>query len=241
MGIKKDKDGNVIADDKEKDPPGEGDPGQGSGDGDGDGDPGDGKELSPEEAKAALALARKEAAAARIKNKDLMSKFTMMEEKFSKMEKGIKSAVGLEDGDELTPEKMKTTLDEKDAYIVQLESQMALLNAADEHGIPAEGRKYFALLIDEAAQALEEGEELSEEAVTKVVTEVKARFGKAGNSSVDGNGKGGGNPPPAGGGDKVSVEKFAKMTTTEKSVLYQKQPELYAELFRTAKEKRLLI
>lgn len=220
-------------------PPGEETPpAKTAGEGNGNGSTGGSEPQFSEEQKAYVKKLRDESASYRTKAKDLESKFTGLSEKLSKMEKGIKTAVGLEEGDELSPEKMKSAMDQKDAYILQLESSLAMRDAAAEHGIPPEGVKYFGVLLQEAAEQLAEEEELTEEQVTTIVTEVKARFGKSASTSVDG--KGGNAPPPSSGSGTVTVERFVKMSTTEKSHLYDKQPDLYKELFQQAKDKRLI-
>ena len=230
-------------DDKDpKDLPGEGEGGEGGEGNEGEGDPGGSNEPKfSDEQKAYIQKLRKESSGYRQKAKGLESKLTALTEKVSKLEGGIKKAIGIEGEGEADPEKLKGTIADKDAQIVQLQSQLGLMQAADEYGIPSKGRKYFATLVADAADSLEEGEEITEEQMADIVTEVKSLFGKAANSSInDDDGKGGGGKPPA-GGDKITVEKFAKMTTTEKSVLYQKNPDLYKDLFQQAKDKRMLI
>ena len=108
------------------------------------------------------------------------------------------------------------------------------------------GRAALAVSSGMAAQMvalltlMEEGDELSEDDLEEIAQEVKGMGGAApGSTGVNSGGQGGGGKAPAKGGD-MTVEQFAKMSLTEKSSLYTKNPKEYERLFSSAKEKGLV-
>lgn len=190
-----------------------------------------------EKTKAYLAKLRKENAGHRTKNKELISKLSMSETQ----KKKILEAAGIEVDTETPEEKLKALSGETQ----QLAFRSAILESAVEHGIGKDSLKFFEFLIADAVEALEEGEELSDEAMAAIITQVKkAGGGKTANTSVgNGDGKGGKNPPNPnpGADDKVTLEKFIRMSITEKSKLYETNLDLYTELTAQARAQRKLV
>lgn len=160
-----------------------------------------------------------------------------LNDRLTKLEGGLKSALGIESNE--PPEKQIENLK------AQTEAQQfrsAILEAALENGIAQNQVKYFQFLVSEAASALEEGEELSDDKMAEIVKEVKKASGSpangGGNTSVNDKNK----PDPDGDANykDTTLEQFARLSITEKSVMYQKNPDKYGSLMKQAKEKRLI-
>jgi hypothetical protein len=188
----------------------------------------------PKAAKSAVEKLRAENAKHRKKNKALEAQFGNLSERYSKMEKGFKTALGQEDDDEeVTPEKAKER-------ILAAENKAAIAELALEHGLGKEDAEYFQFLVVKAAGALEEGEELDEEGIEELAKKAKARSAPK-STSVNGKGKKAGSdaPPPADGDadDGPSLEEFKSMSLTAKSLLYQKDPKRYETLNEATKAK----
>jgi flavodoxin len=214
-------------DDTEK-PPGKAAAGGGSGDETGDPD----ESSIPENLKGYIQKLRNEAATNRKTNKALEAEKTSLAERVSNLESGLKKALGIED-EEASPEEVAKVL--KD----QTETQgleIAILESAIEHGIPKEHVKYFRFLLGERLGAMEDGEELTDEMMGEIVTQVKSVAGPKMTSTGVGDGQGAGKKPPAGGGGEITVEQFKKMSTTEKTQLYIKDQPLYERLLAESRK-----
>lgn len=202
--------------------------------GDDEGEPDESK--LDEKTKAYIAKLRGENAKHRTKNKELNSKLTTTEAQ----KKAILKAAGIEDESENPEEKLKVTTSKNQ----ELEFRSAILEQALENGIPKEDVKYFSFLVSEAAADLKDGEELSDEKMAEIVSDVKKRSGGGkGNTSV-GNGKGGkgsGNPNPEGGNGGVTLDQFVKMNFAEKTKLYGQNPDLYNQLMSEARKQNRLV
>ncbi len=125
-------------------------------------------------------------------------------------------------------------------HVGALEFERALLELAVDRGIDKSGMNYFRFLVADATSQLGEGEELSDEALEAISSEVQAKTARNTTSSV---GAGSGTKPPPAPGDQgaITVQKFAKMSMIEKTQLFQKNEPLYRQLFDEAREKKLLI
>jgi hypothetical protein len=179
-----------------------------------------------------IAKLRAENAKHRTKGKDLASRLMASEEQ----KKEILKAAGIQVEEDKPEEKLK---------VLQAETQtkdfrLAVLESAIAHGIPKDRVKYYQFLITEATESLEEGEELSDDELAKIVAEVKKAPAKANSSVGSEDGKGGGTPPP-GSSDGMTLEKFCSMSITEKSKMYEKTPALYEEFLKLAKAKKKLV
>jgi len=119
----------------------------------------------------------------------------------------------------------------------------ACLSVAIENGIGKGGYEYFEYLVSKAVEGLEDGEELDDEAMAAIVSEAQAKGGgittKKTKTSVTGDGDG--DKKPDGDKGAVTLEQFCKMTMSEKSTLYTKQPAVYEALHAEAKSKRMLV
>ena len=174
---------------------------------------------------------RKESAKYRQKSKESAPAI----ERLTKLEQGLKAALGIGDDEEVSTE---DKLEQITAQAQQTDFKAAILEAALEHGIPKSELRYFQFLVNETLGELGEDEELGDDRMAEIVAQVQARSnpGRAsGNTSVDPKGE----PNPKGGGN-VTVDQFVKMGLTEKSNLYAKNPNLYTSLMAEARSKRLL-
>lgn len=185
----------------------------------------------PEKVKKELKKLRRENASKRVAARDASEKLKVTEEQLTK----IKQTLGLEE-EESPEDKIQSLTAQLEA--LQMENQLTSL--AGELGIPPKQNKYFKFLVHERLNDLEEGEELTDEDLQEIAEEAKMVGGSRKSSTgVDsGGGKGGGQKPA--GGDQMTVEQFCKMSLTEKSALYQKNPQEYERLFSSAREKGLV-
>ncbi len=146
------------------------------------------------------------------------------------------------DEDESSPEEQVGFLGQQNQ---SLAFENATLRIAVSNGIGDEDSlEYFQFLVAKAAGELEDGEELGAEELDGLVKKVKGKFGAAGGKATStgvATKTGDGKQKPGKSSDTVTVERFVKMGMSEKTALYQKNPELYAQLFEEAKDKRLLI
>lgn len=191
-----------------------------------------------EKTKKYIAKLRKEAGSHRLKGKDLASKLQAEKAR----SKAILKAAGIEDDSEKPEEKIKNLTSNNES----LAFRQAVLEQALEHGVPKEAVKYFQFLISEAASELEEGEELEEEKIAELALEAKASKQKkpANSTTRTDDGKGGGKSAPAPSDGKsaaATISKFVRMSISEKSELYQKNPGLYQELMSEARAKKTLV
>lgn len=194
----------------------------------------DALKLSAEQ-KAYIEKLRKENAKWRTKSKQTTVQMSAVQERLAKLEGGLKKVVGTEDEEE----DVETQLQTLTAKAQKTEFDKTLSDLAIEHSVGKESYRYFKFIINEALEGLDEGEELDEDAIAELALQAK-RFtsgsGKGSGSSVGGKG-----PGPNQETGAVTLEKFVKMTITEKSALYGKSPELYNRLMTEARDKRALI
>lgn len=196
----------------------------------GNDDPGDTSGWTAEQWAAHAKELRKENAKHRTANKELKTEVTALNNRFSQLEGGLKKLFG-DDDDELTPEQK---LEEVSSQNAELQFQAALNEAALEHGVGKADLKYFRFLVSEEVNGLKEGEELSEEALADLAKQAKAK--SAPNKTSVSNKDGTTDKDPEGGDDgDVTLAEFNKMGIGEKSLLYQKNKDLYVKLSAEAK------
>ena len=178
-----------------------------------------------EAANKVIADLRAENAKHRTEKKELKSQFDALAERFSKLEGGLKTAMGIggSEGD-LTPEQTVAEL-QKSNEALTLEN--TIRDIAWQSGVSTEQYDYFSFLINKELGVLGEGQELPEEVLAEIVAKAKGTGAAAsGSTSVGGVPQQGASatPVPAGAAssDVPSVEEFAKMGLGEKSVLYNK-------------------
>lgn len=186
-----------------------------------------------EKTKAYLAKLRKENAGHRTKAKDLASQLKTSEDQ----KKAILKAAGIEDDSETPEEKLKVLSVESQ----QLAFRSAILESAVQHGIGKDDLEFFEFLVAKSVESLEEGEELTEEQMTEIVTKVKKGSKTPANSSVGNGGGGKGAPNPNPNPTEVTLEKFIRMSITEKSKLYETNVELYTSLMTQARAQKKLV
>lgn len=173
---------------------------------------------------------RKEAASKRVSNKELTQKVA----KYEETQKKLKQVFGLED-DEVDPAEQVQQLQAENQM---LKLDMELNQIAGDLEIPQGNQKYFKFLVKEKLQQLDEGEELSDEDLEAIAQEVRAL---GGNKQTSTGLKKPQTPPPSGDGNgAMTVEGFMKLSLSEKSLLYTKDPAEYDRLFRAAKDKGLI-
>lgn len=192
--------------------------------GKGTGDSGNQLDYSdPEATKAVIESLRKENAKLRTGSKERDSEYQQMQERFSKLEKGLKTLFGQEE-EEMTPEER---LNHVQAQNEHLQMAVAMKEAAFEYGIGTDQYEYFEYLVTKAVNGLEEGQELTDEDLEGIAKQAKG-VGAARSTSVDGQGQG--SEPTVGNPDELSLEEFQEMGIVAKSQLYSKNPKLYEKL-----------
>lgn len=175
----------------------------------------------PDWAQKELKDLRGEAAKYRTQNKTLS-------ERLGKLETGLKGIFGEDSDDEQDPsEKVKVL-----SQVTQnLEVKNAMLQIALENGVGVDDYEFFEFKMGKALEALEEGQEMTEDELTEIISGIKSKSGKgvASSSTKDGQ-----KPPPAKDGE-VTQEEFNRYSITQKSKLYQTNPALYDKLVKNAK------
>lgn len=144
-------------------------------------------------------------------------------------------------GDADEPEAPEVQIERLSNHVGALEFERALLELAVERGIDKGGMSYFRFLVADATSKLEEGEEMADDMLDAIASEVQAKTGKTQRSTSVGTGEGGRTPPASGDTGGVTVQKFSKMSVVEKSELFVKNRALYDQLVSEAKEKKILI
>jgi hypothetical protein len=189
----------------------------------------------PKKAKGYIKALRKENAKYRTKGKNL-------EERLGKLEKGLKGLAGGDEDETLTAEEKLLAATQR-GHISAYEN--TILEQAIDHGISGkDGRKLFKFYVTEAAQDLEEGEELSDEDIALIATKVKKMTGgkTVAKTSVSGK-KASGNSeesPDPDESDDVTLDQFCAMNITQKTKLHSEDPASYQRLFTEAVRKRRL-
>ncbi len=182
--------------------------------------------------KAYIQKLRKEAADGRTKSKAHSTELATLKEQFSKLQTGMKKALGIED--DASPEEKAAALGEENA---SLAFKTAVLESALDHGIPKEQLGYYEFLIHQKAGELAENEELSDEHMSAILEQVKAVSGKTTTTRTSPASPAN---PSAANPSALTVEKFAKLTVSEKSALYVKDQATYTALMAEAKSKKLI-
>lgn len=176
---------------------------------------------------------RTENASYRTKAKESGTQATSLQEQM----KQVREALGIENPDP-TVEDFENVSNQNEQVVFR----NAVLEAAVINGIPSNGLDYFQYLVESKVADLNEGQELADADIALLATQAKQQFPANGKTSFGGGGDGGGNPPkPPAGGDDIKVEQFSKMTTTEKSDLYEKNPAVYDRLMAEAKERNIFV
>ena len=183
-----------------------------------------------EKTKAYIKKLRDENAGHRRKNKELASTLNLSETQKTAMLK----AAGIE-GTDTPPEEVISSLS---ADNQNLAFSKAVLGIALEHGIPADDVDFLEFAIAKAGNELAEGEELSDDKLAEIVAKVKGRGTKTGSTSV---GTGTTKTPPPGATDQVGLDDFCRMSVTQKSSLFLKNPTLYESLKNEAKGKKRFV
>lgn len=172
---------------------------------------------------------RTENAKHRTKNKELDSKLSGLEATLGK----LKSALGGEE-EETDPAVAAQNLA---AQNQALHVELGIAQLALEHGIGSSDAQFFKFLLAQKFEGLGEGEEVTDDDVKAIVSEVKKRGGAASNGSTGLNLE---SRPNADKKTDLSVEEFAGLGLAEKSQLYAKNPDQYQKLFNEAVKKRLI-
>lgn len=178
--------------------------------------------------KAYISKLRKENAATR-------TKANRFETELSDIKKRVNRLAGVDDEDEVPPEEQLAHLEE---IATSTHFENAVLRQALALGISGEENvEYFSFLVQKAVSGLEEGEELTGEAIQEIAKKVNAKGGSSGSTSTSVT-----TPPKAPGGNapEMTVERFSKMSMAEKSHLYATRPDVYQDMFDKAKAARLI-
>lgn len=179
---------------------------------------------------------RDESAKHRTKGKELQTQLGKLTGEVEALKGGLRKALGGEVDDNSSPEEQVNQLTSQNE---QMAFRLALMESGLEHGITSKDQlEYYEFLVQKKASELEEEEEISEEAMTEILTKVKGFSKPQGTSTTSVVGK---KPGPTDSSNQaVSVEAFAKMSITEKSALYSKDQAQYTQLMAAAKEKKLI-
>lgn len=180
--------------------------------------------------------AQKEIKGLRSENAKSRTKSKGLEDRLGKLEKGLKSIFGDDEGDDdLTPEQK---LEQAQTQNHGIAFENAMLELCLDKGITDKAdRKYLAFLVSEAAEELEEGEELSEEKLDELVQMAKKKgSGKKASSSPDSD-----DPPNPDGDNAVTLDAFRDMNALEKNKLYREDPDTYNKLASEAKKKGMFV
>lgn len=199
-----------------------------AGSGEGAGSEGEDINSLPEWAQKQIKSLRTESASNRVKSKGL-------EDRFGKLEAGLKSALGLGEEEELSAEERIGGLSDQNQ---SLAVNNAILEVAIENGLNREQADYFGYLLEKAGENLEDEAELSEEIYEGLVVKAKgmASGSQVADTSVDGTS----GTPPKGGKLQVTVEQFSNMGYGEKVSLRKENESLYNKLFNEARSKNLI-
>ena len=181
-----------------------------------------------EEQKSYIKGLRDENAKYRTRSKEQGSQVDVLSERLGKFETGLKTLFG-EEGEKLSPEE---TIEALQAQNEGLAIQSALKEAAFEYGIGKDSYEYFEFLVSKRLNELGEGEEMSEEELDGIAQSAKARYASSSTSVGAGTVE---NPLPHVDGGAITLANFEAMTITEKSVLFQKSPDLYKSLNQQAR------
>ena len=225
--------------------PGPGGEGGNSPDGDGQGGddggnndlPEDESQWTPEQTKSYIKKLRKENQSYRSRFQKAEAKTAGLEERFGKLESGLKNLVGGDD-DEETPEDKIARLEESQAVS---EMNQAVVTTAYALGVPADGLDYFKFLIQQQAEQMEDDDVIGEDVLAELAQKAKAHAnGSSKGATTSADGQGGQPPKPEGKRSGVKAAEFAKMTIAERSALYQRNKDEYAQLMQECKEQKLL-
>lgn len=168
---------------------------------------------------------RKENAKHRTRAKELDSRLATTEDRFSKIETGLKNLFG-EEEDTLSPEEKIEALNARNEA---LELNQAISETAEEYGVTGEDKDYFTYLLANELQGLEENEEITEEQLDAIAKKARARSASSSTSIEDD----GPNPEAAPGG--MTLDKFQVMGIMDRSKLYGQDPKLYNSLLEQEK------
>jgi len=179
---------------------------------------------------------RDESAKHRTKSKELQTQFAKLTGEVDALKGGLRKALGGKEDDTSSPEEQVGQLTSQNE---QMAFRLAVIESALEHGISSKDQlEYYEFLVQKKATELQDEEEISDEAMTEIITKVKAFSKPQGTSTTSVGGK---KPAPSDSSNQaVTVENFAKMSITEKSALYSKDPAQYTQLMTAAKEKKLI-
>lgn len=171
----------------------------------------------------------------RKENASSRTRLNALETQFTDMKSGLTRLAGGE-GEERSPEETIAGLEEG---MTQTAFQNGVLQLAIEHNIGKDQVDYFSFLVAQSVEALEEGEELDDEAIGGLVEKVrKVSGGTPAKTSVTEGDEGGSKSPNDPG---VTLDQFVGMSVAEKSKLYNEKPDLYSTLLKQAKKENRLI
>lgn len=207
---------------------------------------------SPEKVKGYVKTLRKENQRYRKTSQESKTELANMRKQISGMQTTVAKALGLAEGEEMTPEEQAEALH---GQLGASQFKTAVLEAAYSYEVPPSSREYFEFLVQKEVASLDEGEELDDEKLAEIAKKAKGAGGKksfstsisqkgAGRHGDDSDEEDGDDdesePPPSKGTKGLTAERFADMGTIEKTNLYNKNPGLYEKLMVEARRKKLL-
>jgi len=221
----------------------EGGSGGGSGDDESSDDSGDDDsadedfESLPDWAKKKFGKQENEIKTLRKENGDRRTKNKGLSDRLDKFEKGLKSAFGVEEQEEVDFEKQVSSLSEN---LASTQFENAVISMAYENEIPKDKIGFFKYRLNEALQNLGEEDDLPEEVLAKLVQEVKG----VGKGKGETGGEEHGTPPNDGNNGKgkfgkLTAEQYVKMTDSQANELFKNDRATYDRLHAEARQKRL--
>jgi len=172
----------------------------------------------------------------RSENANHRTKARGSDDELTTFKNAMKSALGLGDEDQVSPEEQVKSLTSQSQDLAFTNSVLSL---SIEHGLGTDQNEFLQFLIGKEVKTLEENQELSEEVLSELIAKAKGSGGKAqgsGNTSVDDDGT----PAPGGNSETMSAQDFASLNLVRKTELKSKNPNLYSKLFAEAVKLRLI-
>jgi len=206
--------------------------------------PDDESKWTPEQTKSYIKKLRGENANYRKRAQASDEKVSGLEDRFGKLEKGLKNLTGAEEDDSESVEEKLARLEERELARDEQQAVQDMNQAVEETatalGVPAAGMDYFKFLIQQHAEQMNDDDVIPEEVLVELAKKATTQVGgsKGGSTGADGKVV---KPNPEGKPSGVTAAQFAKMSIAERSALYQNNKDEYETLLAEVKEKKLLI
>jgi hypothetical protein len=189
----------------------------------------------PKKAYAEIKKLRDEAAKHRTKAKSLEDELGGMKGTLDK----LKTVFGGNEEEQVDPaEALQAIQAQNELLLVEL----SINQIAREYGISSDQDDYFKFLLNKKFSEMSEGDEISEDDLHDVITNVKKIYGSGQpvKTSTGLNVNGNAPTPTNSTNSALTAEQFVKMSLAEKSKIYAENANLYSKLLNEAREQRLI-